>query len=78
MRTPGTKAEAIGSVNATCCSYSELWTAVTSVCGIEINRTSARLVYQDAQGDWMALQADAPFTIFTACGVKRLLVVCGK
>ncbi len=65
----------VGAVAATsCASYSELWTAVRRVCGESVNRTTARLCYQDAEGDWISLLPDAPFSIF-AGSVKRLLVV---
>ena len=66
---------AVGTVAATsCASYSELWTAVRRVCGDSVNRTTARLCYQDADDDWISLLPDAPFSIF-AGSVKRLLVV---
>ena len=66
---------AAGHVAATsCASYSELWTAVRRVCGDAVDRTTARLCYQDVEGDWVALLPDAPFSIFSH-SVKRLLVV---
>ena len=69
------KPRGVGEVAASsCASYSELWTAVRRVCGEHVNRTTARLCYQDSEEDWMALLPETPFPIF-AQSVKRLLVV---
>ena len=72
------KPRSVGTIAAaSCASYSELWTAVRRVCGDQVNRTTARLCYQDSEDDWIALLPDVPFTIFSH-SVKRLLVVCPK
>jgi hypothetical protein len=55
-------------------SYSELWTAVRRVCGDQVNRTTARLCYQDNEDDWIALLPGTPFSFFTK-SVKKVLVV---
>lgn len=58
---------------ASCASYSELWTAVGGVCA-SATRASARLVWQDHEGDWLVLLPDSPFSAF-ARNVQRILVV---
>lgn len=64
-----------GGVTALCCvSYSELWTAVAAVCGDRLNRASARLVYQDGDGDWLVLLPEQPFMLFSSA-VQRLMLV---
>ncbi len=55
-------------------SYSELWTAVRRVCGDQVNRTTARLCYQDNEDDWIALLPGTPFSFFTKT-VRKVLVV---
>jgi len=55
-------------------SYSELWTAVRRICGDQVNRTTARLCYQDNEDDWIALLPGTPFPFFTK-SVKKVLVV---
>jgi hypothetical protein len=55
-------------------SYSELWTAVRRVCGDQVNRTTARLCYQDDEEDWIALLPGTPFSFFTK-SVRKVLVV---
>lgn len=55
-------------------SYSELWTAVRRVCGDQVNRTTARLCYQDNEDDWIALLPGTPFSFFTK-SVRKVLVV---
>ena len=60
---------------STCASYSELWTALGRVVGEATTRRTARLVYQDAAGDWLLLQPDGPaFSLFSS-SVVRLMVV---
>jgi hypothetical protein len=60
-----------------CASYSELWTAVSRTLAGAAGRASARLVYQDADGDWLLLLSEQPFAAF-ARSVTRLMVVKNK
>jgi len=70
--------KSVGGVTAvSCVSYSELWTAVAAVCGDRLNRASARLVYQDREGDWLVLLPELPFTLFSST-VQRLMLIPNK
>lgn len=57
--------------------YSELWSSIVRV-GANINRVHSRLIYQDADSDWLALQADSPFAAFVNGGARRLVLVIDK
>lgn len=64
---------------SSCASYSELWTAVSRVCGDKVNRATARLVYQDKDdGDWLMLMPDGPSLSLFAKTVKKVLVVVNE
>ncbi len=55
-------------------SYGELLTALQAAFGERLpKKAGMRLVYQDADGDWLLLLPDVPWQLF-AGSVRRLLV----
>lgn len=77
MAGPCGKARQVGEIAiAQFQSHEELWRAIRSSFAAHIpGGSKARLVYQDAEGDWLLLQPNGPWHYF--CGsIKRLLVAC--
>ncbi|KAI3428785.1 hypothetical protein D9Q98_007605 [Chlorella vulgaris] len=55
----------------------ELWEAVRSSFSDKLPSGKARLVYQDADGDWLLLQPEAPWHLFTR-SVRKLVVTAAS
>ncbi|GAB4814059.1 hypothetical protein N2152v2_001105 [Parachlorella kessleri] len=72
---PSAKAQPLGELPLSVeSSYGELLTAIQAAFGERLPRKAGmRLVYQDADGDWLLLLPDVPWQLF-AGSVRRLLV----